>query len=142
MGIPPSLRPRRASSMAVFSMARYFSRFFSFSLAISSGSRLLCSLKLLGNTGHWEQPAQDKVRRPVQQRNYSNKDYCEVRRSGSPGAMKERILIDIVHVEARGQKARGDEKSRSNRCLQCEGAMVVSNFAHGPEQSQRKREMK
>src|SRR5439155_24210134 len=142
MGIPPSLRPRRASSMAVFSMARYFLRIFCFSLAISSGSRLLCSLKLLGNTGHWEQPAQDEVRRPVQQHDCCDKNHREVRRGGSPGAMKERILIDIVHVEAGGQKARGDQKSRGNRGLQCEGTMVVSNFAHGPEQGQWESEVK
>src|SRR5207302_2567359 len=51
MGIPPSLRPRRASSTAVFSMARYLSRFFSFSLAIFSGSRLLCSFTITWQ--HW-----------------------------------------------------------------------------------------
>src|SRR5437879_805639 len=80
--------------------------------------------------------------RPINKRDYSNKNYGDVRGSRSPGAMKERILIDIVHIESRGQKPRGDKESRGNRRLQCESAAVVSNFAHGPEQRQGKSEVK
>jgi len=56
--------------------------------------------------------------------------------------MKERIVIDIVHIEARGQKPRGDEKCSGDGGLQCESATVVSNFAHGPEKRQGKSKVK
>src|SRR5207302_1604595 len=65
-----------------------------------------------------------------------------MRGSRSPGAMKERIVIDIVHIEARGQKPRGDEKCSGDGGLQCESATVVSNFAHGPEKRQGKSKVK
>src|SRR6266436_8873588 len=56
--------------------------------------------------------------------------------------MKERVLIHIVHIEARGQEPRGDEKCRSNGGLQGESAAVVPNLAYGPEEGQGKSEVK
>src|SRR5467141_3053076 len=80
--------------------------------------------------------------RPINERDCSNKNHGEVHGSRSPGAMKERILIHIVHIESRGQEPRGDEKPRRYRCLQRQSAAVVSYFPHGPEQRHGKTDVK
>src|SRR5882762_4987763 len=80
--------------------------------------------------------------RPINKRDCSNKNHGEVHGSRSPGAMKERILIHIVHIESRGQEPRGDEKPRRYRCLQRQSAAVVSDFPHRPEQHYGKTDVK
>src|SRR5216683_2100527 len=116
MGIPPSRSPRRASSTAVFSMARYFSRFFSASVLICT-TRVPCLNTSFGGANRRKHPAQEQVGRPIDKRDGSNKNHGKVRRGRSPGAMKERILIHIVHIVPSRQKARGDEKTGGNRPL-------------------------
>src|ERR1700682_3539509 len=76
--------------------------------------------------------------RPINKRDCCDKNHSKVHGSRPPGAMKEGILIDIVHIESRGQKPRGDEKPRRNRCLQRQSAAVVPYLPHRPEQRQGK----
>src|SRR5260370_4527413 len=79
---------------------------------------------------------------PIKKRHCSSENYEEVQRSRPPGAMEKRILIDIVHVEGGRQESRDDEEACGNCSLQRESAAVVSDFPHGPEQSQGKSDVK
>src|SRR5690242_14663657 len=75
---------------------------------------------------------------PINKRNGPNKNYDDVYGSRSPTSVEDGILIRIIHIEARRQKSRGHEKTCCDCRLQRKSAAVVSSFAHGPEQRERK----
>src|SRR5205823_14299469 len=88
-------------------------------------SRLVILFRSGGNGKH---PAQEKMGRPINKREGSDKNHGEMPGSRTARAMKERILIRVVHIESRRQEPRGHKKNRGNRCLQRQSAAVVSNF--------------
>src|SRR4029077_1032563 len=91
---------------------------------------------------HRKHPTQKKMGRPIEKRNSSDENHGDVDWCGPPRTVEKWILIDIVHVERWRQKPRDDEKRGGDCGLNGEGAAVVTNFFHGPEERQRKGQMK
>lgn len=78
---------------------------------------------------------------PEEKDHATSKNDGEMNRSRPPGAMQQRILEGIVHVELRREKPGKDQQRGSDRRLQRQGARIIAEKPHGPQQDEGQNEV-